>query len=78
MIKGELSHPPSRFFLFVPLGFFWECWGLNYEVASECFGDVNCEGGARWGSGSVSAGSARMVMKVEQDGALGGHLCVDN
>ncbi|KAK8604619.1 hypothetical protein V6N13_099551 [Hibiscus sabdariffa] len=26
------------------------------------------------GSGGVSASSARMMMKVEQDGALGGHL----
>ncbi|KAK8529649.1 hypothetical protein V6N12_060426 [Hibiscus sabdariffa] len=51
-----------------------EYMGLNYEAAGEGFGDVNSEGGARWGFEGVSASSARIVMKVEQDGAFGGHL----
>ncbi|KAK8477671.1 hypothetical protein V6N11_058282 [Hibiscus sabdariffa] len=55
-----------------------ECWGLNYEAAGEGFEDVNSERGARLGFGGVSADSARMVMKVEQDEALGGHLGVGN
>ncbi|KAK8605782.1 hypothetical protein V6N13_102554 [Hibiscus sabdariffa] len=53
-----------------------EYMGLNYEAAGEGFGDVNSEGGARWGFEGVSASSARIVMKVEQDGAFGGHLGV--
>ncbi|KAK8519726.1 hypothetical protein V6N12_030088 [Hibiscus sabdariffa] len=52
------------------------CLDLNHKAVCEGFGDVNNEGGARWGSEGVSGGSARMVMKVEQDEALGGHLGV--
>ncbi|KAK9024976.1 hypothetical protein V6N11_064877 [Hibiscus sabdariffa] len=54
------------------------CLDLNHKAVCEGFGDVNNEGGARWGSEGVSGGSARMVMKVEQDEALGGHLGVGN